>query len=65
MWVIERYHMCELQYWAGANIRRGSEWRPKFDGAVKFADYESAMRVLTDLCDGNGRVVEHSLVKAA
>lgn len=65
MWAIEQYQMCELMYWAGANTRRENVWNAKFDAAVKFADYESALRVLTDLCDGNGRVAEHEYVEAA
>jgi Na+-transporting NADH:ubiquinone oxidoreductase subunit NqrF len=65
MYVIEQYRNCELNYWAGAGSRRESIWTKKFDAAVKFADYESGMRVLTDLCDGLGRVVEHAMVKAA
>jgi hypothetical protein len=65
MWVIEQYQNCELRYWNGANSRRASVWTSKFDDAVKFADYNSAMRVMTDLCDCLGRVVEHAMVKAA
>lgn len=64
MWVIEQYQNCDLHYWSGANTRRENVWTKKFDAAVKFADYESAMRVMTDLCDCRGRVVQHGCVAA-
>lgn len=65
MYVIEQYQNCELHYWAGADSRRDGVWTKRFDWAVKFADYDSAMRVMTDLCACMGRVVEHSYIKAA
>lgn len=62
MYVVVQYQMCELKFWSGTDTRRDSVWTSRFDAAVKFADYESGLRVLTDLCDGNGRVEEHAYI---
>lgn len=65
MWVIEQYRQNQLHYWGGATLRRENMWATTFRDAVKFADRESANRVLTDLCEGLGRVAEHRFVETA
>lgn len=65
MWVIERYRHSLLEFWGGRNNDgRENRWEDKFTDAVRFADAESASRVLADLCDGVGRVAEHAWIKA-
>lgn len=71
MWVIERCYHSNLHYWnagaAGAGSRadrfqKGDGWTTSVHDAVRFADEESASIVLAYICDGQGRVCEHSLI---
>jgi hypothetical protein len=70
MFVVEQYQNDVLHYWDGCHIAvRGagalsSRWTREFEHAVKFSDRESATKVLVSLCDGIGRVAEHSYVAA-
>jgi hypothetical protein len=66
-WVIERHVNGTLKYWNGKPHRDGVD-RNARDGAfhydhmeaIRFAREEDASIVLAWLCDGMGRVAEHS-----
>lgn len=55
-WVVEQYRHETLVYW------HPSGWAEKIADAVKFHDRNSANYVLTRLCGGVGRSVEHMMV---
>lgn len=66
-YVIEQWHVEKLQYWDGVEQRAGSlkeanRWTPDYASAVKFADRESATKVLIYICGGVGRVTEHATI---
>lgn len=61
-WVIERYISNSLHYWnAGSGMHgRSDGFTDKHEDAVRFCREEDASIVLFRVCDGQGRVAQHS-----
>lgn len=55
--VIERHVNSELRYWGG---HRADHFTPNHEEAIRFARAEDAGIVLAWLCDGMGRIAEHT-----
>lgn len=69
MYAIEQLHNGQRVYWDGVEAhtsgRQKSRWTADFHSAVKFADRESAAKILVYICDGCGSVVEHAYMSAS
>jgi hypothetical protein len=65
LWVVERYIKNQLHYWAAGARGRGyrDDWSAEFDFATGFAREQDAMQVLLHICDGEGRVTQHTVVQ--
>lgn len=65
-WVIERHINNRLHFWNAGALGHGRKdgFTDLIDDAVRFAREEDASIVLFHVCDGQGRVAEHSWISA-